>query len=190
MNLTESGHLCRWISEKSRGDYFKHTEEQSSPSNWLCSRYHMLHSWVAQFVGMVWRFVNIHRHAKCEIAFWAESERDQVNWWKTIYQNQLVCCSADVGRSISICQFLQQRIAWIPFGTMPSKQQVVRCISCTVLLYSCITSCRWSCQCRLQGSTPFRILPQQIHRWRNHYCTPHCPLAPVQEEHLRENADS
>lgn len=54
MNLTESGHLCRWISEKSRGDYFKHTEEQSSPSNWLCSRYHMLHSWVGQFVGMVW----------------------------------------------------------------------------------------------------------------------------------------
>ena len=46
--------------------------------------------------------VNIHRHAKCEIAFLAKRERDQVSWEKPIRGDQLVSFTADIGRSISI----------------------------------------------------------------------------------------
>lgn len=63
------------------------------------------------FEARVWGFVNIHRHAKCEIAFWAESKRDQVPWWKPIYQKQLVCCSTDVGPSVSIFLVLKDNFS-------------------------------------------------------------------------------
>ena len=35
--------------------------------------------------------------------------------------------------------------------------------------------------------TPICILPKQIYRWCNLYCTPHFPFPPGQKEHLREN---